>query len=321
MHKNDDWYITKVRNILEPVSIEIILRIIMTDGIVVSQQDEFYQIANAIISELGPILSTRPYVAIVDFLGHFRYIDAELESYHEFIQNFAKSNFFLLHIGDHSLPLSINLAFFRVSKKALIVIFIKKGLIGQLLAFKARMLKYQDQIDALISEEIPDTPLVIPTVTNDLTIPEEPEVIESAEPKAQIIPVLLKQIDKKAKFPLNEVVILNYCDGKNSIEDIMREGNIDKTEVWRILDKYKKKDWIKITYLGSPTFIPVLSKEIPAMAVQLGVVNKTEFEISKYCDGSHSIEEIQQSLGIPIDELEEIIDKMEKNNIIHLEVR
>ncbi|MHA1266049.1 MAG: hypothetical protein ACTSRS_12525 [Candidatus Helarchaeota archaeon] len=285
-----------------------------------SDQDAFYQIANSIISELGPILSTRPYVAIVDFMGNFRYIEPELEQYSEFITNFIRYNFQLLEIGDHSMPISgTNLAFFKVSKKALIVIFMKKGLIGQLLVFKARMLKYQDTIDSLILEVPPEEPVAAASLIEEPSVMAPPPP-EPAAPKAQVIPVLLKKIGKKQKFPLKEVVILNYCDGQNSIEDIMREGNLDRKSLWEILDKYKKKGWIKITYSGNPTFIPVLTKEIPAMAVQLGVVNKTEFEISKYCDGSHTIQDIHQATGIPLDELEEIIDKMEKNNIIHLEI-
>ncbi len=282
-------------------------------------QRELYKLANAIISELGPILSTRPYVAIVNFRGEFKYIEAELEEFGEFISSFTKSNFGLLQIGDHSMPISgTNLAFFKLSKKALIVIYTKKGLIGQLLMFKARMDKYKDQLDALIQEEpsaeelAMSTPSMIsPTVTE--------AVPEKETPK--IIPILLKEIGKKAKFPLNEVVILNYCDGKNSIEDIMRNGNLSREAIWEILDKYKKKDWIKITYTGNPVFIPVLAKDIPPMAVQLGVVNKKEFEISKLCDGKNTINDIENALGIPRAELDELIEKMEKNSIIHLEIQ
>lgn len=288
----------------------------------VSDQEVFYQIAQEIISELGPALSTRPYIAIVDFHGEFKYIESELHQYSDFIINFIKHNFRLLQIGDHSMPISgTNLAFFKVSKKAIIIIYIKKGLIGQLLFFKNRMVKYQSKLDELIVGE----PL-------DITVPvaeykQEPEVVEQVpppapeEPTAKVIPVLLKKIGKKAKFPLQEVVILNYCDGMNSTKEIMGEGNISKIALWTILDKYKKKGWIKITYTGNPIFIPVLTKEIPPMAVQLGVVNKKEYEISKYCNGDNTIADIQEALGMDRMEIEEIIDKMENNNIIHLEVQ
>ena len=292
------------------------------EGIAVSAQDAFYPVVTEIIAELGPILSTRPYVAIVDFKGEFKYTETEFERYSEFITNFVRANFGLLAIGDHSMPISgTNLAFFKISRKALIVIYIKKGLIGQLLVFKARMMNYQSKIDGLIPEEPPE--VAVPS----LTVQESPSAAapaptpEPEEPKAKVIPVLLKKIGKKAKFPLQEVVMLNYCDGKNSVTDIMNEGNIKKEALWVILDKYKKKGWIKITYTGNPIFIPVLTKEIPAMAVQLGVVNKKEFEISKYCNGTNTIDDIEAAIVMPRDELEELIDKMEKNNIIHLEVK
>jgi len=281
-------------------------------------QDAFYEIANEIVNELGPILGTRPYIAIVKYNGEFKYSEPALDQYREFISSFSKSNFPLLKIGDHSMPISgTNLAFFKLSNKALIVIFIKKGLIGQLLIFKARMMKYQNKLDALIPEEpaLQETELPITQL-------EEPEVQKQAPAlaKAQIIPVLLKQIGKKDKFPLQEVIILNYCTGKNTFEDIMRDGNLDRKGTWEILDKYSKKGWVKITYTGHPTFIPVLTKEIPPMAVQLGVVNKKEFEISKLCDGKNTVPDIQKALKMPREELDETIDKMVKNGIIHLEI-
>ena len=217
------------------------------------------------------------------------------------------------------MPISgTNLAFFKVCNKAIIVIFIKKGLIGQLLIFKARMMKYQEKLDALI----PDKPKPVePSVA--IAPPEESEIVKraAAPVKAQIIPILLKEIGKKDKFPLQEVVILNYCNGKNSIEDIMRDGNLDRKATWEILDKYTKKGWVKITYTGHPIFIPVLTKEIPPMAVQLGVVNKKEFEISKLCDGKNTVEVIQKALSMPREELNETIEKMVKNGIIHLEIQ
>jgi len=282
-------------------------------------QDAFYRIANEIITELGPILGTRPYLAIVRYDGEFIYAEPALDSYREFISSFSKSNFDLLRLGDHSMPISgTNLAFFKLSNRALIVIYIKKGLIGQLLIFKARMMKYQEKLDALIPE--------VPKPAEGTVAParlEEPEVLKQAPApvKAQIIPVLLKEIGKKDKFPLQEVVILNYCNGKNSIETIMRDGNLDRKGTWDILDKYTKRGLIKITYAGHPSFIPVLTKEIPPMAVQLGVVNKREFEISKLCDGKNTVEAIQKALSMPREELNETLDKMVKNGIIHLEIQ
>ncbi|HUX99969.1 MAG TPA: hypothetical protein VMV49_10485 [Candidatus Deferrimicrobium sp.] len=275
-------------------------------------QEEFFKIASEIISELGPILSTRPYLAIANFQGDFKYIEDELENYKDFIATFVKTNFSLLEVGDHSMPISgTNLAFFKVSEKAVIVIYIKKGLLGQLLIFKARMIKYQSRIDELIPE--------VPSFTEPLGVKiEEPEIQKE---KPHIIPILLRQIDKKAKFPLQEVIILNYCDGKNNLEDIIRESNLEKQALWEILDKYTKKGWIEITYPGNPTLIPVLTKEIPPMAVQLGVVNKKEFEISKLCDGKNTIEDIQDALDIPREELDPVIEKMRKNSIIHLEIK
>ena len=283
-----------------------------------SGQDPFYKIANEIITELGPILGTRPYLAIVKYDGEFKYIEPALDQYKEFISSFSKTNFNLLNIGDHSMPVSgTNLAFFKFSSKALIVIYIKKGLIGQLLIFKARMMKYKDKLDALI----PETPQLQETAVAPVS--EEPTVLKEvpAPTKAQIIPVLLKAIGKKDKFPLQEVVILNYCNGKNTLEEIMRGGNLDRKGTWEILDKYTKKGLIKITYTGHPTFIPVLTKEIPPMAVQLGVVNKKEFEISKLCDRKKTVEDIQKALKITREELNDIMDKMVKNNIIHLEIQ
>lgn len=124
-----------------------------------AKPDSFEEIAKDILAALGRLLATRPYIAITDSNGTIRFIDPPLELYAKFIQNFVYNNFNLLGVGDHSLPLGgVNLAFFKLSPIALVVLYTMKGVTGQLLSFKAKMFEWSGRIDQLISGVVTTIP-------------------------------------------------------------------------------------------------------------------------------------------------------------------
>ncbi|MHA1270049.1 MAG: hypothetical protein ACTSPY_09715 [Candidatus Helarchaeota archaeon] len=283
-------------------------------------EEALYQITKKLVSEIGPMLTSRPYIAIIDKYGkvHFKN-DILFDKYNDFMSNFVNKNFNFLRVGDHSIPISgLNMVFFKVSQKIVLVIYMKQGLIGQLLAFKKQMGRYALELDQYIELEAPEGVVeeVAPAVEE--AVPEE-EVIEEEEIK--IIPQLIKQIRKKDKFPLKDIVVLNLCDGANTVKQIAEQANVDLLTVWNILDEYKKKKYIKITYSGNPDFVPILTKKIPPMAVQLRLMSNLEYQIAKLCDGTRTIEEIEEKLDIDGDKLSELIDKMEKNKMIRMDIK
>jgi hypothetical protein len=214
------------------------------------KQKAIYNIVKDISSLFGTILGARPYLAIIDGAGIFHYIDTPLEEYEEFVKTFTTSNFHLLRPGDHSLPLGgINLAFFKISKKVMIVLYTKKGRAGQLLAFKSQMDKWAPQIDELVGEvEILAPPIQIPTEH----VEEEPELIQE-ESEIQVkshglrtIPSLIRELTGKEKFPLDVATIFQYCDGEHSIEEICQLTDYPRLKVDNIIRKYQKKKWIDV---------------------------------------------------------------------------
>lgn len=214
-------------------------------------KDSFFNIAKEISSNFGTLLGTRPYIAIVDGTGAIRFIETALEKFSEFITNFVRTNFSLLNKGDHSLPLGgVNLAFFKISEKAMIVIYTVKGRSGQLLAFKAKMDNWTKPIDDLIG----DIELIAPPIqiSDGTTIIEsEPEVLKPKKPKIskptgiRIIPVLKKDISGK-KFPLEVANILQYCDGNHSIDEICKKTQYPRLKVDEVIRTYQKKKIIEL---------------------------------------------------------------------------
>ena len=206
------------------------------------ESESFYKIAKEIANIFGKIFASRPYIAIVDATGKVLFKEDQLNTHLEYIQNFVKANFNLLHVGDHSLPLGgVNLAFFKVSPKAIIVIYITKGFTGQLLAFRSRMQEWSPKIDELIGDVVmPSTP-----------VQEEPEMVERAQSRTATapqsfrkLPVLTKKLDGKEKFPIEVATVLQFCDGKHSVEEICEKTNYLKVKINQILVEYQKKKWL-----------------------------------------------------------------------------
>jgi hypothetical protein len=212
-------------------------------------KEDFYSIVKEILATFGQIFVSRPYFSIIDMAGTIHYIDQPLEQFSEFIQNFTKDNFNLLNVGDHSLPLGgINLGFFKISPKTMIIIHTQKGPSGQLLSFKVKMFEWAPRIDKLIGD--------ISTVVSRVQIAEsseegEPGVLPETLSKEKVaglktVPVLIKNLSGKEKFPIEEAEILQFCDGKHAVETICTETGYPRLKVDEIIRRYQKKKWIEI---------------------------------------------------------------------------
>jgi hypothetical protein len=207
-------------------------------------EEQFYAIAKEIVTVFSKIFASRPYVAILDALGKIYYMDkGSFEPHVEFIQEFVKSNFKLLNVGDHSLPLGgINLAIFKISPKAAVALSTAKGYSGQLLAFKTNMFNWSPKIDELIG----DIDIPVQSAPIEL-VPEEPAPqVEKKQKLSKKIPILLKDMDKKTKLPMEALRVFQFCDGKRSVDEICAASGLPKVKVNHILRQYINKKWIEI---------------------------------------------------------------------------
>jgi len=196
-----------------------------------SELKELSDVVKLIKDEVGRLLGTNITVAIVDSEGDIKYIDNEIKKFSEFVISFVKGNFTLLSPGDHSLPLSgTNIAFFKISEKALIILNSEKGPVGQLLAFKGRMQKYAEKIDKFLEAAIVE------------------EETKASAKAAVRVPVLTVSISNK-KFGMEEAKVLHLINGENTVSDICERTGIPQLKVDEILRRYQKKGWIKLKRL------------------------------------------------------------------------
>ncbi|MHA1323743.1 MAG: hypothetical protein ACTSRL_13190, partial [Candidatus Helarchaeota archaeon] len=191
------------------------------------------------------------HIAIINAVGTVEYIDsAAFDEYLYFIQNYILENFKKLAVGDVTIPFGgISLAFFKISKKAVIILH-SKGPAGQLLAFKTLMFKWADRIDQLIGDLESQEAQSLPKPTNesiqvfwDL---QQSVKKQKEKPKVRRIPVLTKKLTGKEKFSLQIIKFLQLCDGVHTIEEIAKMTNVPRLTVDLIIRDLIKKKVIKL---------------------------------------------------------------------------
>jgi hypothetical protein len=67
---------------------------------------------------------------------------------------------------------------------------------------------------------------------------------------------------------------------------------------------------------GSEVRIPIVVKDVPPMAVQLGMLNKEQFKVLKVCDGMNTIEMVAEIAQISLDKIEEMMDELRKKGLV-----
>ncbi|MFW9950154.1 MAG: hypothetical protein ACFFKA_08520 [Candidatus Thorarchaeota archaeon] len=80
-----------------------------------------------------------------------------------------------------------------------------------------------------------------------------------------------------------------------------------------------------ITEIGMKTIeeegevrIPIVVKEIPPMSVQFGMLSLDEFKLLKVCDGMNSLEECAEISQKPVDEVENMLDKLRDKGLVKI---
>ena len=67
---------------------------------------------------------------------------------------------------------------------------------------------------------------------------------------------------------------------------------------------------------GGEVRIPIVVKEIPPMAVQLGMLTKEQFKVLKICDGMNSLEQVASIAQKSVEEIEKMMDKLRKKGLV-----
>ena len=214
-------------------------------------------IVKEISTKLGGLLAVKVYIGVSDSQGQLLYNDTELDQFSNFIETFVKNHFKYLKVGDHSLPISgRNIMFFRLPK-TMLVLYSIKGRVGQLLTFKSIFPKYINSFDQFVGEVAPEASpgeMVVEEVKPEVeTIPTVPgkvreKVIFSRRDiyYKEIYPKMAKEFKKIAKFSLIASAILNYCNGENSILDLLDRLKLKEEDFISELYKLYKANWIKI---------------------------------------------------------------------------
>ena len=92
---------------------------------------------------------------------------------------------------------------------------------------------------------------VISTTQEELTSKVEPKAevspVSTAEaaPKSTgvVYPMLLEKYRNK-KFNFKEGIILQYCVGKLTLEEVVAKSNFPEAEVREVINHFQKKEWI-----------------------------------------------------------------------------
>ncbi|MHA1265840.1 MAG: hypothetical protein ACTSRS_11460 [Candidatus Helarchaeota archaeon] len=205
-----------------------------------NKEQALEEITSEINKKLRDITGIPVFTAIIDPNGKILVADTIFEPLYELISNFVRTNFSLLDVGDHSIPISGNpLVFFRM-KNGIIALYSPKGRHGALLSFQSQFTNFQLKIDTLIGE-----------ITPQAVIPEKgaptPAVKYKRDPWK--IPVVsIKKLQGNEKLSLKEALILNKCNENPSIQEILDISKTTLPVTLKILQKYENLGWISFPY-------------------------------------------------------------------------
>ncbi|MHA1378356.1 MAG: hypothetical protein ACTSRG_08230 [Candidatus Helarchaeota archaeon] len=212
--------------------------------------DAIRDVVKNISGKMGSLVGVRVYIAITDRDGNFIYADDAFEEYANFIQKFVQTNFNYLQQGEHSIPLSSeNIIFFKTTENTMTILFNPKGKIGQLLAFKSLMNTYYEPIESSIQgtgvSTVVSTKEAAPALTAAQKGLESYELSHKYMFYNKIIPKLRRELKKKDKFNLTQSMILNKCDGKTSLYNLIKDVGISTKDVIGTLYKFLDKKLVE----------------------------------------------------------------------------
>ena len=212
--------------------------------------------------KLARINPETPYIALLDKNAEVKFLDEALKDQENYMKEYISSNFGLIAKGEYSLPFSgLLLGFFKISEEAVLVLYLEEGKIGNLLAFRGVIDSMIQKIDTSLialqkTEEIEDMAYKILRLRKlseeDLAaavpvfeeMSDEGSIPSEYISLSQIFPQLDDKYSKK-KFSFKESLIIQFCDGAHSIEEISKKSGYSDYDVQDVILKYEKKGWLK----------------------------------------------------------------------------
>jgi DNA-binding Lrp family transcriptional regulator len=257
-------------------------------------------IAGEIMAEMEKLLLERVFCAFLK-AGTVLYASTALDNHLELMKLFSITEFNQMRDLDHAFPLpGTNLALFK-AKDILIGLYTKKGYQGQLLAFKTKMIKYIDDLNAASEASLM-----------------KPIEIES---KGQILPKLVETISLTVGLSEDESSVLKLCDGSHTLGEIQIKTRLPRKNVVDIIRHFEAKGWLRLDHKGEIGVLPISIKKFPETAVRLGMISKKTYDINELCDGNNSVQDICEKLRMTDKEIQKILEKMEENKIIKMTVK
>jgi len=289
--------------------------------------------------------------------GDFFYLDQDLGSHTEFIQNFIKTNFPSLKINDYAAPgSSVNFFIYKPAENFVFVFFSPEKTIkfGQLLSFKTQLNEYGqilevtlgDYFQPLIETPIDDISVqsIAPTVEEyipndqeilDISIDESSEVEEEIEQRPEFlekelesevelwrIPYFTRKLKKKDKFPVQDSMVLNFINNENTIEEICEKSEQTREFVDEVLKKYEKKGLIAIRFV-EPELIEsdviIYPKLKEPVSLSIGFKDDEKLVLEN-CTGDLTINEIASKTSIDEMKVINILDKYEEKGLLQFKV-
>ncbi|MGV9141753.1 MAG: hypothetical protein ACOC1X_02335 [Promethearchaeota archaeon] len=94
------------------------------------------------------------------------------------------------------------------------------------------------------------------------------------------------------------------------------DENYDVTGVKSFFGDTVSMDDLKASEPGGEVKIPIVVKELPETAVQLGMLTMDQFKLLKVCDGMSTVEEVADIVQKPVEEVEEMLDDLRDKNLV-----
>ena len=243
--------------------------------------DPFQEIITDLHKKMEKIQSPGPFICIIDERGEMKYMDEGLKVRLDYINDFVQKNFDIIETGQYSFPISGTLlGFFKMSSKLMFVLYREEGKIGNLLLYRGLLENYINKIENLNSDlqtiEIweKNANLILKLRkkgaaggvaagiraiaarlgTEDTTPSAETEAGSAPAPKSsgdssaaglEIYPELQEKFRNK-KFNFKEGLVMQYCNGRMTVEEIAVKTKLTEEDVLEVVNFYQKKGWLII---------------------------------------------------------------------------
>jgi len=296
-------------------------------------------------------------IAIASNNARLLYIDPELHSYIQFIQDIINTNFSKLKIREYTVSVSsVKFFFYRPTEHIILIFFSQDETtrFRRLLGFENQLNEYGKLLEVAFEGKF--QPLVEPPINNisfqsipptvEEYIPDDQELLdiikeppqkeedrieekseteeEEYEFEAELwkIPFFTRKIKKKQKFPIYDSMVLNFINNENTVEEIMEKSEKSKEFVENVIEKYQRKGLVDVRFvepeiMETENFIYPRLKKPVSFSIGF---RDDEKAVLQNCSGDLTIQDIAKKTSIAEIEVVKILDKYEDEGVLDFKV-